>query len=159
MGKPLVFFFFFEIDGVLCRTLTASIALVSLLRLLAISNIYSVCFFFFFFLTGECVCVRFESSHMLYIKEIISRYDSRDPTSATPDVRMRSLRVVQNRLSQLDSEKSASRPLSGLRIGVPQVSFTLPRFIQRGFMFICYCQGIFPFGIIPLYHKSCAERD
>jgi hypothetical protein len=55
-------------------------------------------------------------------KDIISAYDVRDPTSAIPEVRERSSKALNARLSRWDSEKAPEKPLKGLRIGVPQVS-------------------------------------
>ncbi|KAF9454374.1 amidase signature enzyme [Macrolepiota fuliginosa MF-IS2] len=54
---------------------------------------------------------------------ILSTYDLRDPTSATPEARSRSSKVVKKRLSRWDAERDATKPLRGLRVGIPQEYF------------------------------------
>ncbi|XP_006461748.1 hypothetical protein AGABI2DRAFT_222615 [Agaricus bisporus var. bisporus H97] len=53
----------------------------------------------------------------------ISAYDTRDPTSAIPEVRERSLEALNVRLSRWDSERGSEKPLQGLRVGIPQEFF------------------------------------
>ncbi|KAJ3568283.1 hypothetical protein NP233_g5818 [Leucocoprinus birnbaumii] len=54
---------------------------------------------------------------------VLSTYDNRDPTSASPDMRSQSAEAIKSLLSKLEGNKDTKRPLDSLRIGVPQEFF------------------------------------
>ncbi|SPO30988.1 related to glutamyl-tRNA(Gln) amidotransferase subunit A [Ustilago trichophora] len=56
------------------------------------------------------------------VYEVLAEHDSRDPTSASIDTRIKAAETVENLLTSLPSTTS-SQPLKGLRLGVPREYF------------------------------------
>lgn len=52
--------------------------------------------------------------------DVVSTYDVRDPTAASPELRKRASSSIQSCLLQVSSS-SRHNSLDGLRIGIPQV--------------------------------------
>ena len=68
--------------------------------------------------------VELSCAHEQYL-EVVSVYDARDPTAASPELRQRASSSVQSCFPEVSSSVRAS-DLDGLRIGIPQVVILHP---------------------------------